>query len=123
MDGMDTHLGSAEGQATFGMANLRPDKTGLPFIVFISQRDAAQHDIRVKVSPAPRVRHDQMSSYSIRPALHHQTGPVLSTSDERLLNEWVDKNFDVLLGYWNGDIEYTEDAMDLLQPIPKRSAH
>lgn len=43
-----------QGQATFGMSNLRKEKTGLPFIVFISQNAGAQPDVRVKVSPAPR---------------------------------------------------------------------
>ena len=49
-----------QGQAAVGMANLRKEKTGLPFIVFISQKDGAQHDVRVKISPSPKVRIDQM---------------------------------------------------------------
>jgi hypothetical protein len=39
-----------EGQATYRMANLRPERTGLPFVVFISQRGGARHDVRVKVA-------------------------------------------------------------------------
>jgi len=39
--GVSLDTGSAslkpEGQASFEMANLRPDRTGLPFVVFISQ--------------------------------------------------------------------------------------
>ena len=36
----------SQGQALFDMANLRPDRTGLPFVVFISQRGGARHDVR-----------------------------------------------------------------------------
>src|SRR5436305_14358246 len=34
-----------QGQGGFEMANLRPDRTGLPFVVFISQRGGARHDL------------------------------------------------------------------------------
>jgi hypothetical protein len=98
------------------MANLRQRATGLPFIVFISQRDAASHGARVKVSPAPKVRLDQMSSYSIRP-FQHKDGPVLSRQEEQLLEKWVNANARVLEEYWNGDIEYTEDAIASLMPV------
>ena len=43
----------AQGQATYGTANLRKERTGLPCIVLISQKDAARHDDRVKVAPGP----------------------------------------------------------------------
>lgn len=105
-----------EGQATYGLANLRPDRTGLPFIVFISQRDDARHAARVKVSPAPRVRSDQMGSYSIAP-FSYRAGQALSPAEERALEAWVALNRDVLQRYWDGDIEFTEDAIALLQPI------
>ena len=51
-----------QGQATFGMANLRKERTGLPFIVFMSQKGGAQHDLRVEVSPLPKVRLDQLKA-------------------------------------------------------------
>ena len=106
----------AQGQATFGMANLRMEKTGLPFIVFISQKNDALHDVRVKVSPAPRVRLEQMSSYALRP-FRLTDGLGLVPSDEKLLRAWVDANFDVLVSYWDGRIEYTEDALGSLVRI------
>jgi hypothetical protein len=40
----------AEGQVTFAIENLRPRTTGLPFVVFVSQRGDKKHDIRVKVA-------------------------------------------------------------------------
>ncbi len=105
-----------QGQATFGMANLRSQRTGLPFIVFISQRDGAQHDVRVKVSPNPKVRNAQMGSYALRP-YRFVDGHRLSPGEERALEAWVEKNLDVLVRYWTGDIAYTEDALELLEAI------
>ena len=37
------------------MANLFPATTGLPFVVWISERGGARHDIRVKVSRNAKV--------------------------------------------------------------------
>ena len=64
-----------QGQATFEMANLRSSTTGLPFVVFISQKGGAQHDVRVRVAPSPKVRADQMSSYALRPLGTGPQGP------------------------------------------------
>ena len=106
----------AQGQATFGMANLRRKTTGLPFIVFISQKDEARHAARVKVSPEPRVRPDVMGSYSISP-FEWKEGPRLANADEKMLGRWIDMNARVLLDYWTGQIEYTEDAIDQLKAL------
>jgi hypothetical protein len=46
--------GQVAGQATYGMANLRPEKTGLPFIVFISQKDDARNAAHVRFRRHPR---------------------------------------------------------------------
>ena len=105
-----------EGQATYGMTNLRPDRTGLPFIVFISQRDDARHAARVKVSPTPKVKADEMGSYSVAP-FAHRAGRTLSSTEARALEAWVTLNLDVIQRYWDGDIEYTEDALALLRPV------
>ncbi|MDT8261678.1 hypothetical protein RQ832_00325 [Roseomonas sp. DSM 102946] len=104
------------GQATYGMANLRGKTTGLPFIVFISQKDGARHDVRVKVSDHPRVWENQMGCYGVRPFVY-LNGPRLSTADEQLLERWVEANRDVLVEYWDGDIEYTEDAIERLVKV------
>ena len=105
-----------EGQATYGMSNLRSTKTGLPFIVFISQRDDAKHAARIKWSPEPRVDANNMGSYAVSP-FGFKAGRKLSSSEEKLLERWVALNKDVLLGYWNGDIAYTEDAVSSLKKL------
>jgi hypothetical protein len=106
----------AEGQALFEMANLRPERTGLPFVVFISQNAGARHDVRVKVASGTRVRPSEMITVAIRPSVRVVRGK-LDPNDLGLLTRWVDLNKDVLIDYWNGIIEYTEDAMNAIKPI------
>ena len=113
--------GNAEGQADFEMANLRPERTGLPFIVFISQKGGARHDVRIKVARAPRVGPAEMITVAIRPTVRVVRGR-LDAHDLDLLTQWIDLNRDALVDYWNGIIEYTEDAMKAIKPIGDWSA-
>jgi hypothetical protein len=105
-----------EGQATFEMANLRPEHTGLPFVVFISQRGGARHDVRVKVARVPRVRPSEMVTVALRPSVRVVRGR-LDPHDLALLRQWIDLNEQILIDYWNGVIGYTEDALNALKPI------
>lgn len=63
-----------------------------------------------KVSPAPRVRLDAMSSYALRP-FGLVGGPGLPAGEEPLLRAWADKKLAVLVASWDGTIEDTEDAV------------
>jgi len=56
-----------------------------------------------------------MTSVAIRPTVHVVAGQM-SPSDLDLLRKWVALNHDVLVRYWDGDIEYTEDAI-AIRPI------
>ncbi len=106
----------AEGQALFEMANLRPERTGLPFVVFISQKGGARHDVRVKIAHGAKVRPSEMATVSVRPKVRVIRG-VLDPDDLALLTEWIELNKDVLIDYWNGEIEYSEDAIGTLRPL------
>jgi hypothetical protein len=106
----------AEGQALFAMANLRPERTGLPFVVFISQKGGARHDVRVKIAHGAKVRPSEMTTVVVRPKVRVIRG-VLDPADLARLAEWIELNKDVLIDYWNGDIEYTEDAISALRPL------
>ncbi len=97
------------------MANLRKEKTGLPFIVFISQ-GGAQHDVRVKVAPGPKVQPSEMSSYSLRP-FRLREGAGLGSTEHDLLRAWIDKNLRVLVDYGDGVIEYTEDVLERIERV------
>jgi len=105
-----------DSEALFEMANLVGKRTGLPFVVWISPRGNARHDVRVKVSRSPRAVPSEMVSVALRPNVHVVVGN-LSGSDLALLQKWVDLNRDVLVRYWDGDIESTEDAINAIRPI------
>jgi hypothetical protein len=104
------------GQASFDMANLRPERTGLPFVVFISQKGGARHDVRVKLSRSPRVRPSDMITVAVRPAPRIVRGQM-SRHEFDLVEQWLKLNEVVLVDYWNGVIEYTEDALDAILPV------
>ncbi len=109
----------AEGRALFEMANLRPERTGLPFVVFISQKGGARHDVRVKIARGAKVRASEMITVAVRPNVRVMRG-ALDPDDLARLAEWIELNRDVLVDYWNGIIEYTEDAIGALKPLPSR---
>jgi hypothetical protein len=98
------------GQATFDMANLRPDRTGLPYVVFISQKGGARHDVRIKLARAARVRPSEMLTVAVRPVPRLIRG-TMNREEFDLVKRWIELNRNVLIDYWNGDIEYTEDVL------------
>jgi len=106
----------AEGRALFEMADLRPERTGLPFVVFILQKGGARHDVRIKVSRGAKVRPSEMVTVAVRPKPRVVRG-ALDPDDLARLAEWIELNKTVLADYWNGDIEYTEDMISALRPL------
>jgi hypothetical protein len=105
-----------ERDALFEMANLSPKRTGLPFVVWISPKAGAPHDVRVKVSKGPKVHPSELIPVAIRPEVHVVSGHM-TAHDLELLRKWVALNKDVIIKYWDGDIEYTEDAIAQLKPL------
>lgn len=117
MDTGDLTIGELEaGEGLFELANVRPEASGLPFIVWISEKGCARHDVRVKVSPGPRVR-EFVASVSVRPVVEVVAG-ALSDADLALLAAWIDLNRDVIVRYWDGDIAYTDEALAALKTLP-----
>lgn len=106
---------AAEG--LFEMANLSPKRTGLPFVVWISPKAGATHGVRVKVSKGPKVKPAELISVAIRPHVQVVGGGNMTAHDLALLKKWVELNQDVIVKYWDGEIEYTEDAIASLKPI------
>ena len=99
----------------YEMANLFSKHTGLPFVVWISYRGGARHDVRVKVSPSLKAFPSEMASVAIRPEIRVVEG-VLRPPDLALLSKWIELNRDVLLQYWEGGID-TKDALDAIRPV------
>ena len=108
--------GKIAGQATFEMANLRPERTGLPFVVFISQRGGARHDLQVKLAHGAKERSSEMITVAVRPTPRIIRGKI-NAHEFDLVRRWIELNMDVLVDYWTGDIEYTEDALNAIKPV------
>ena len=104
----------AEDEVPWEMANLRPDRTGLPFVVWISQRGNARHDVRVNVTPGPAWQPERAASVAVRPAVRVVQGE-LPAADLALLGRWIARNEPVLIDFWEGRIAYTEDALALIE--------
>src|ERR1700733_9960894 len=99
----------------FLMSNLAPDDTGLPFVVWISVRGKARHDIWVRVSRTFKIVPSEMASVAIQPDVHVVEG-VMSTSDLNLFRQWVELNRDVLIQHWDGEVG-SKDAINAIRPI------
>jgi hypothetical protein len=109
----------AEDQSPFRVFNIRPELSGLPFIVWISEKGGARHDVRVKVSPGPRVR-EFAATISVRPQIEIIAGE-LSTENLRAVRAWIELNRETIIKYWNGEILYTDEALAALKPLPPQS--
>lgn len=100
----------------FTMSNLSPKTTGLPFVVWISPRGNAQHDLRVKVSRGPKAVPAEFVTVALRPEVRVVRGR-LSSADLALLKQWLKRNETTLVKFWQGDIEYTEEVLRKLRAI------
>jgi hypothetical protein len=75
------------------VSNLRPETTGLPYVVWISQRGDFGHGACVWVSRTLKAIPSEMASVAIRPNVH----VVESAGDLAILIKWVVLNLNVLL--------------------------
>ncbi len=87
----------------FFMANLHPEDTGLPRIIWVSERGLARHDVRVKVftGASNRVRRDDIAVMSVRPSPELLHGRLPSDEVEAV-GRWITLNEAVILDYWEG---------------------
>ena len=106
---------TVDGEDFFLMANVHPRRSGLPFVVYISERQG-RHDVRVKVAAGVRAP-PFVASVSVRPDIRIVAGD-LTASDFELVRQWIELNRDVIIGYWDRTIEDTADALNALQPLP-----
>jgi hypothetical protein len=110
------HIPTHDDTDLFTMANLFPEDTGLPFVVWISPRGAARPDARIKVAKSERAT-EFVASVAIRPEPRLAAGH-LSTAELALAARWITLNRDVLLAYWDGEIQRTKEVFERLQPLP-----
>ena len=62
-----------------------------------------------------------MITVAVRPVVRVVRGK-LDTRDLALLAQWIDLNKTVLIDYWDGVIEYTEDAINAIKALGGMSA-
>ena len=77
-----------------------PRHTGLPFVVWISPKGGAQHDVRVKVSRDLKVVPGEFITVTVQPTIAVVNG-TLSHRDLTLLRKWIELNRDVLIRFWD----------------------
>jgi hypothetical protein len=97
------------------MSNLFPKTTGLPFVVWISVRGNAGHDVRVRVAPGPKAQANDMVSVAIRPEVRVVEGSM-KPADLQLLSRWIELNRETIVQYWNEEID-TSDVIAALRPV------
>jgi hypothetical protein len=90
----------------FEMANLYPATTGLPMTVWVSPRGRARHAARVKVCMVHGNRMDATNTASVRIAPQPQLMEgTLSAADMRVAYEWIERNRDALIEFWDGKVD------------------
>jgi hypothetical protein len=102
----------------YAMANLRPIRTGLPMVVWVSERGNAQHDVRVKVCcvHGDKIQFHNTVSVAVCPQPHLVPPGRLSTADLDAVRSWIALNADPIIAYWDGIID-TVELLQRLQPL------
>jgi hypothetical protein len=103
----------------FEMANLFPADTGLPMVVWVSERGHARHDVRIKVnqSHGTRMLPGNLAVVAVRPRRRLVAGN-LSAGDLNAVSEWVRLNEAALVDYW----EYRISTAQLIQRLRRLPA-
>jgi hypothetical protein len=102
-------------EAPFEMANLRPEKTGLPFVVGVSQQGGARHGPRIKLSPLPRYNPAEAITVTLEDP-PRALAPLPDT-DLALVTSWIELNRTTIEQYWSGEIAYTEDMLARIESV------
>jgi hypothetical protein len=94
----------------FGMANLRQTHTGLPMVIWVSERGYARHAPRIKVSKNHGHKFDSFDavSVSIEEPIEIKAGSGLSKTDLEWVKQYIRCNRTALLDYWEGEIDTVE---------------
>ena len=100
----------------FLMANLRPADTGLPMVVWVSERGYARHAARVKVSRThgERINPRDTVTFGVQPP--GLIAGYLPPADERVVERWITLNEQVILEYWDSQIS-TAEMLKRIRPL------
>ena len=102
----------------FEMANLSPALTGLPMVVWVSERGRARHDFRIKVHMANgrQMSISNTATVAVGPTPRLITSQ-LSAVNMQAVSEWIRLNEAALVDYWDGRI-HTDELIQRLQRLP-----
>lgn len=99
------------------MANLRPDFTRLPVTVWVSTGTSSKHGARIKVCRGAKWDQQKCSTIPLYGVSRIIGNADITQEEFSKIVQWIEINRDVLLQYWNGEIEYTQDLLGLLKPL------
>lgn len=102
----------------FEMANLSPALTGLPMVIWVSERGRARHDVRIKVNMAHgrQMSIGNTATVAVRPTPRLIAGQ-LTPANMQSVREWIQLNETALVDYWDGPI-YTDELIQRQQRLP-----
>lgn len=100
----------------FLMANLRQKTTGLPMVIWVSEKQAS-HGARIKVSTnhSDKINLDETVSVSIANPPEIVAGYGLSNKDLQLVSAFIKLNEKLLVDYWNSEIDTGDLITDLIK--------
>jgi hypothetical protein len=93
----------------WAMANIRPEETGLPMVIWIKPKGNEKHGPRIKVQKehGEKANEGQWVTVTIEdnPKI---IGDKLSTEDMKLVKKFINLNRDTLLQIWNDTISLSK---------------
>jgi hypothetical protein len=108
---------TADFEAPFEMANLRPQHTGLPMVIWVSEKGRARHGPRIKVSRQHGPKMDAMNTVTVTVDDDPRVvGGELPPKDLDAVKRYIALNKGPLLGFWNGELD-TVELVARLRPI------
>ncbi|MDQ7089617.1 MAG: hypothetical protein Q9M50_03100 [Methylococcales bacterium] len=106
----NTTIDQNEKEDLFLMANFREKPTGLPMVIWVSERGNTKHAPRIKVSTNnnDKMIEGQTVSVSITepPEIMAEFG--LRSKDLQLVIKFIELNRSLLLDYWDSKIDTTD---------------
>ena len=123
MSNIKNVLTELEENQLWEMANFRSKSTGLPMNVYISigevEGKKMKHGARIKVSRSYANNFTPFDTFSItisnNPIIIGDVGNIY-INDINKLKEFISKNYDVLLAYWDGEYD-TSDLIGNLRKV------
>ena len=108
-------------QPLYEMSNYRPHKTGVPLVIWASQRGRARHEPWIKVSPSgSKSPGGDSVSVTVHPWEPRVIGDAKGSDPGHLemAKRWVALNHEHLTGLWNAEHDF-EDFESNMRRLPE----